>query len=574
MASKVSFLFKMLVLVTQSPRLSHSFPLDSRDFLSAAQGDLSSSDMITVTEVLTYDLSLTETQTIVVQATPSVDQPSTPSYFATSPFLLPAPVTEVLTVTQTVMEPLTTTATVSLSPSTITELITAVPSTSASTSTSPTPPSVQTAWAAPNSFSDLGPFDVTYFPYGQQNLQIVNDFTPSVSDSSSETSLNASAATLDSNVSEPGNTSILQLFYPENSVNPGSNPQGGADFYGTPLDLSQAENVTLQYSVWFPADFDFALGGKLPGIYGGHTGCSGGDSAITCFSTRLMWRSEGTGELYLYAPKDRQTESLCSTPPLSVCDADYGLSIGRGSFNFTPGAWTNIRQTITLNTPGEQDGGFVLEVNDREAIRRSDVYYRDAVSGLQRTSPTTTAPPTASNSPTDNPNPATPPASSSEPQEDGLNGVLDNLLGSVAHGLVDVESVSTNSVNPDIAGFSEMVQQSEYQPESIGSTYRDYNTLVAATSSSVFDDQTWATYTTPAAATVTSTEIVTTTVYQATGFGTEGFTLSHASTKPIGFTGLFFSTFFGGHEARFASPKDQYSWFKGFSIKINDASRT
>lgn len=78
-----------------------------------------------------------------------------------------------------------------------------------------------------------------------------------------------------------------------------------------------------------------------------------------------------------YAPKDKQTDALCSAPPLSVCDQEYGLSIGRGSFNFTPGAWTHVKQTVSLNTPGTQDGEFTLEVNDQKVMQRSDVFYRD-----------------------------------------------------------------------------------------------------------------------------------------------------------------------------------------------------
>ena len=58
----------------------------------------------------------------------------------------------------------------------------------------------------------------------------------------------------------------------------------------TIVDLSAARNVSLSYSVFFPADFDFVLGGKLPGLNGGHGGCSGGKSADSCFSTRLMVR--------------------------------------------------------------------------------------------------------------------------------------------------------------------------------------------------------------------------------------------------------------------------------------------
>ena len=75
-----------------------------------------------------------------------------------------------------------------------------------------------------------------------------------------------------------------------------------------------------------------------------------------------------------------QTEALCKTPPESVCDADYGLSIGRGAFTFAAGNWTHVRQTLTLNTPGKQDGGFALDVNGKRVIERCDVYYRGAAS--------------------------------------------------------------------------------------------------------------------------------------------------------------------------------------------------
>jgi hypothetical protein len=78
-----------------------------------------------------------------------------------------------------------------------------------------------------------------------------------------------------------------------------------------------------------------------------------------------------------YAPKNRQTRSLCSAPPQSVCDSTFGLSIARGSFEFSRGAWTHVRQTVVLNSPGVQDGGILLEVNGDRVIDRGDVFYRD-----------------------------------------------------------------------------------------------------------------------------------------------------------------------------------------------------
>lgn len=96
----------------------------------------------------------------------------------------------------------------------------------------------------------------------------------------------------------------------------------------------------------------------MPGLYGGHGGCSGGQQSEDCFSTRLMFRKNGMGELYLYLPKGVQSESLCSTPPLTYCDSSYGYSIGRGAWTWKRGQWSDVRQDIWLNTPGEQDGGF------------------------------------------------------------------------------------------------------------------------------------------------------------------------------------------------------------------------
>lgn len=125
------------------------------------------------------------------------------------------------------------------------------------------------------------------------------------------------------------------------------------------VDISSATNVSFSYSVFFPNDFDFVKGGKLPGLYGGDQhGCSGGSSAETCFSARLMFRTGGMGELYLYAPREKQVDALCTLGPLSYCNSVYGMSIGRGSWTFERGAWSNIRQDIWLNTPGKPDGGF------------------------------------------------------------------------------------------------------------------------------------------------------------------------------------------------------------------------
>jgi hypothetical protein len=247
--------------------------------------------------------------------------------------------------------------------------------------------SILRSWIAPSDMTDLSSFNILDTPSG--NVQVVAGVPAQVF----QTGFNSLALSPWDNKS-----AVMQVYYPQGSINPANKIVGGANFYAVPLSLSGARNVSLEYSVFFPLDFDWVKGGKLPGLYGGHKSCSGGDSALSCFSTRLMWRENGTGELYLvshlhyhfmflslmdppaqYAPKDKQTAALCSTPPQSVCESSYGLSIARGSFSFTPGAWTDVKQTVYLNTPGQQDGAFLLEVNGKFVIDRKDVYYRDAL---------------------------------------------------------------------------------------------------------------------------------------------------------------------------------------------------
>ncbi|OJT13028.1 hypothetical protein TRAPUB_10437 [Trametes pubescens] len=463
------------------------------------------------------------------------------------------------------------TVTVTAPPQTVTDTITIVPP------PTPAPTLVQTAWSAPPQMTDMSAFAIKNFAYGHQNMRIIVNSPPSSSandsDISSEALTNAqvalaSAANAGKIPSPPdANSTFLQLLYPANSINPAQEPQGGADFYATPLDLSSAKNISMEYSVFFPADFDFVHGGKLPGVYGGHDGCSGGDDALECFSTRLMWRAKGLGELYLYAPKDKQTAALCATPPQSVCDADWGLSIARGAFTFTLGNWTHVRQTVTLNTPGMQDGGFALDVNGRRVIERCDVYYRGA--------PQAADPETASASP------IPPVADLSGTQDDFIKGPfhlkVDSVLAKVNVGrdftptFAPYSGLAPDSQDSEVEDFtpafappgalspSPDIKAADPPPPS-ASPETETATTVMSTTTVV-----------PATQTITLYPTTTETAYaMAMESGAPFAEEAVADPKePIGFTGLFFSTFFGGHEAKYATPKDQFTWFRDFAMTIN-----
>ncbi|WVQ67295.1 uncharacterized protein L199_005490 [Kwoniella botswanensis] len=283
---------------------------------------------------------------------------------------------------------------------------------------SPTPTA---SWALPPMFSDMSPFQVSTYAAGKHNMAILQG-SPAA----------ASSNNTDTNPEEPWDLSrnAFQILYPSGSINPGNKPQGGAEFYAAPMDITKATNASLEYSVYFPPDFDFVKGGKLPGLYGGHKGCSGGNAAEDCFSTRLMWRAGGQGELYLYAPKDRQTPSLCQTPPKSICDAAYGLSIGRGAWKFALGDWTTVRQDVWLNTPGQNDGGFNIWVNGQLILSANDVRYRENGD------------------------------SCIQGEDDGISSAMINTIGFGQGGTNDNSTVSASALDEDWQVSEEMVNTS------------------------------------------------------------------------------------------------------------------
>ncbi|KAJ2964733.1 hypothetical protein NQZ79_g251 [Umbelopsis isabellina] len=169
---------------------------------------------------------------------------------------------------------------------------------------------------------------------------------------------------------------VLRILYPKGSYNPSGSKIGGAGFYAKPIHIPvDTRTITLTYQVLFPQGFDFNRGGKLPGLYGGHSGCSGGNNAQSCFSTRLMWRKRGGGEMYAYLPKNMQVKSLCKTNDV-VCNQDYGYSLGRDSFSWKTQKWNTVTQIINLNNVGKQDGFATVQYNGQTVFSVGSLVYR------------------------------------------------------------------------------------------------------------------------------------------------------------------------------------------------------
>jgi len=189
----------------------------------------------------------------------------------------------------------------------------------------------------------------------------------------------------------------MQAHYPEGSYTFGHDPQGGFSFYAkgpSDVDLSTALEATFGYSVFFEEDFDYQLGGKLLGFYGGDSdeiavGCSGGRCDTRCWSTRLMWRTNGAGELYTYLPSYENpdfeaNEKLCHVAPTSDCNPTYGASVGRGAFSFKSGQWNTVSQRVRLNDVGQSNGELELFFNGKSVINVEGLKFRSSAEGRFR----------------------------------------------------------------------------------------------------------------------------------------------------------------------------------------------
>ena len=53
---------------------------------------------------------------------------------------------------------------------------------------------------------------------------------------------------------------------------------------------------------------------------------------------------------------EKNSKELLAVPPKSYGNHQFGFSVGRGAFVFSPGRWVTIAERVKLNDPGEENG--------------------------------------------------------------------------------------------------------------------------------------------------------------------------------------------------------------------------
>ena len=162
----------------------------------------------------------------------------------------------------------------------------------------------------------------------------------------------------------------------------GFGSKAGTHFRAAPPKVFPCSHVAVEYKVFFPSDFDFVKGGKLPGVWAGDPGSGGGNWNDDGWSCRVMWREGGEAVAYVYMCTDQGNYDGTAECKLSRNQGDgfddiahhtngSGVDLWRDAgLQFKKNAWNSVRVEVEQNTPGKADGRVALTING--STRRFD----------------------------------------------------------------------------------------------------------------------------------------------------------------------------------------------------------
>ena len=158
------------------------------------------------------------------------------------------------------------------------------------------------------------------------------------------------------------NDNCLKVAYYKGSGAPSLGKLGGFTMYASPRLKFPADEATLTYETYFDPNFDWKKGGKLGwGLFFGEPGASGGNHTDSAASFRLMWRSKGDLECYVYRPSGVQQHPDYEKTTNFVGNAQYGDSVFRGCFRASKGKWTSIAMYAKTNTFDKESGSPLFD---------------------------------------------------------------------------------------------------------------------------------------------------------------------------------------------------------------------
>jgi hypothetical protein len=170
----------------------------------------------------------------------------------------------------------------------------------------------------------------------------------------------------------------------------------GAEFKANPNNALPSDSAVLRYSVYFPPDFPWTKGGKLPGFCISDTveGCATGARwSNSSGSVRVMFRQDGRAIGYVYIPlqvagvgpghdglvavsavQGADFQKIANLPAGSLTGFDLWCKAS-GGLQFVAGEWNDVVLVIKMNDLGQKNGGVSLTVNN-QTREVNDILWR------------------------------------------------------------------------------------------------------------------------------------------------------------------------------------------------------
>ena len=174
-------------------------------------------------------------------------------------------------------------------------------------------------------------------------------------------------STIDGSSAYGGSGRSIRIRYPRNQFGPGENGTGAqfrVEVPGHRTDLYAA------YRVRFSNNFDWGLGGKLPGFEGGESNSGCAPTWNRGWSARSMWRPSGRAVSYLYTTQRN---------PSNNCGIDHPWNLG-GQRYFSRGRWHTVETRVRLNTPGSDNGVVEGWIDGVRVANYRDIPFRPSTS--------------------------------------------------------------------------------------------------------------------------------------------------------------------------------------------------
>lgn len=161
-------------------------------------------------------------------------------------------------------------------------------------------------------------------------------------------------------ISTENNNKFLKILIPNKKFGPITGAQWK-------FPTTKCDELFLKYRLKFEDNFDFAKGGKLPGLAGG-TANSGGiiPTGYDGWSARMMFWDNGKISFYVY----------CANQSGKWGERLYLKDSVGDTLKLTRGNWYTITQHIVMNTPGLKNGIIQGWVNGKEVFYTDTIVFR------------------------------------------------------------------------------------------------------------------------------------------------------------------------------------------------------